>query len=177
MQASRIQIKIAVVSSFVHIVSTAKLSDPAFRNKNRYGQLCGQSSPLRPKALGHNGYFFYFCTELFRNIDYGKTHYCYKGKNPFRRPGSGAVKRPVCTYGPWPLRDIGLRSKRHLFLFRLHSRSSGCSQKRGSGAIQEKGRRRVFPQSFLQGFRNGPPVVCHGRTSALFACHGSGYAG
>ena len=28
--------------------------------------------------------FDYFCTELKRNIDYGKTGYCHKRKNPFR---------------------------------------------------------------------------------------------
>ena len=34
--------------------------------------------------VGHSRPFDYFCTELKRNIDYGKTGYCHKRKNPFR---------------------------------------------------------------------------------------------
>ena len=36
--------------------------------------------------VGHPLSSDYFCTELTRNIDDGKTNYCYKGKNPFRIP-------------------------------------------------------------------------------------------
>ena len=35
--------------------------------------------------IGHSRSFAYFCAELIRNIDYGKTGYCYKRKDPFRR--------------------------------------------------------------------------------------------
>ena len=38
------------------------------------------------KLIGHSGPNSYFCNELIRNIDYGKTGYCHKGKNPFRSP-------------------------------------------------------------------------------------------
>ena len=34
--------------------------------------------------VGHSRPFDYFCTELKRNIDYGKTGDCHKRKNPFR---------------------------------------------------------------------------------------------
>ena len=34
--------------------------------------------------IGHSRSFAYFCMKLIRNIDYGKTDYCHKGKNPFR---------------------------------------------------------------------------------------------
>ena len=36
--------------------------------------------------IGHSHSFAYFCAELIRNIDYGKTGYCHKRKNPFRFP-------------------------------------------------------------------------------------------
>ena len=34
--------------------------------------------------IGQSRPFVYFCAELIRNIDYGKTGYCHKRKNPFR---------------------------------------------------------------------------------------------
>jgi len=36
--------------------------------------------------IGHSRSFVYFCTELKRNIDYVKTGYCHKRKNPFCIP-------------------------------------------------------------------------------------------
>ena len=36
--------------------------------------------------IGQSSFFIYFCIELKRNIDYGKTSYCHKRKDPFRRP-------------------------------------------------------------------------------------------
>ena len=38
------------------------------------------------KAVGHSLTNAYFCNELKRNIDYGKTNYCHKRKNPLRGP-------------------------------------------------------------------------------------------
>ena len=37
------------------------------------------------KQIGHSHAIAYFCAALKRNIDYGKTDYCYKRKDPFRR--------------------------------------------------------------------------------------------
>ena len=34
--------------------------------------------------IGHSHPFAYFCMKLIRNIDYGKTAYCHKRKDPFR---------------------------------------------------------------------------------------------
>ena len=36
--------------------------------------------------VGHSRPFVYFCIKLIRNIDYGKTGYCHKRKDPFRSP-------------------------------------------------------------------------------------------
>ncbi len=36
--------------------------------------------------IGHSGPNAYFCVKLIRNIEYGKTGYCHKGKNPLRSP-------------------------------------------------------------------------------------------
>ena len=36
--------------------------------------------------IGQYRSFAYFCVELIRNIDYGKTGYCHKRKDPFRIP-------------------------------------------------------------------------------------------
>ena len=34
--------------------------------------------------IGHSHPFVYLCKKLIRNIDYGKTGYCHKRKDPFR---------------------------------------------------------------------------------------------
>jgi hypothetical protein len=41
---------------------------------------------IHRNLIGQSCLIAYFCIKLKRNIDYGKTGYCHKRKNPFRIP-------------------------------------------------------------------------------------------